>query len=250
MNEALDSYNNSVTKAISEMLGIDEPTAAKIQENMPIDKVIEFAIAADTNPEDAQRIISKYQMTVPSPMQAEAVAQKMHYLVKTRADNVVIPEFKRLSEMEQREVLAEMQNSELQKILANLRGNKHPSIYEGSIFDIQLFEEIIRTVKNTNLLDIFEMDSMAPGAQQRTQAYGATAAPAATQPNQSTPGKKTATFKNDNDEDEEAEILSQDAKNVTLKTKTGTKRVPIEQAMVNEDKDLADIIRLSGIRRK
>ncbi len=242
LGEALEDYDNKIEIAIANIGQISEEEAKKLALDMSMDDYLRFIIAADKGEEVmARHILNSYLSQ--KILSFESVAQEMHYLIKTKAAYVISPDFKRLHEMDQRKVLAEMAPSGLQKILANLRGYEYPGTYEMSVFQVQLNEDIIRLIKDAKIASILEISGAAPGAAQQAAAYGGG--------DDSTtvggPKKKMARFQNDKGEEEEGEVVSQDSRNTTVRTKKGTKRMANSDVFVSEE-ILADIVRLSGIK--
>lgn len=245
-NEAMEKYDNNIQLAIAHIGQVPEDEARELALRMSIDDYLNFIIAVDKDDDPvARNILNHYLGGL--PLAYEAVAQEMHYMIRNKEPYVISPDFKKLHEMDQRKVLAEMTSEGMKKILANLRGYEHPGTYEASVFTVQINEDIIRLIKNMKIDTILEISGNAPGAAAQAAAYGGGDTSSSTT---GATGKKMARFQNDDGEEESGEVVSQDSRSTTVRTKKGiTKKMDNDAVFVSE-KVLADIIRLAGIKKK
>ena len=249
IKEAFEDYENSVEKAIASLGDISIEKAKALAKQMRFDDYIDFSLAVyEGRNDEAEEILSKYIMKRNDKIEDDdvlAIAQEMKYHVITNKNIVIIPEFKLLGEFGQRAALNEMNITELQKILANIRGFKTPGIYEASLLQAQMLEEILLGIKNMKFADLIENSPLPPGKQQQLKAYGSDTQNTS---QQDTEQKKTATFTNDQGEQEEGEVLSQAGQRVTIRTKTGVKNMNASDVMISEQDN--KIIKLKDLKNE
>ena len=218
IKEALKDYDNQIEKAIASVLGVDEEQAKQVSRTMSFEDYMSFAMAVERNDmEEANEIVNSYvrnRLDVPS----ESIAQEMHYRIRQDEPNVIVPEFKMLNELKQREILSEMTNTELQKILANLKGYENPGMYERSLFDVHMVEEILRRTKNMKIHTLLELGTITPQQQQNPM-----------NSQQKMKPRTSVSVKNDAGEAEDAEVVSDTGNQVTVRTKQGVKRMNKDQ---------------------
>lgn len=245
LGEALDDYEGKIEKAVEKLLGIDEVEATRVLAEIPLDEFLNLASVIDNRKfDDAKRILQKYAKKAPS---VESISRGMKKRIAERRKFVIPSSIQSFTLSDQLRVLETMQTSELQKILSNLNGYASIGLTEGDMMDGELVSTILIKLPEVSLKSLAEAVAGRPGEQQQSSAYGSgdedEPSPANTTADGS--GKKTATYTNDRGDTEEGEVIAQDAASVTVKGKTGTKRIDIENAMVNE----TNIIKLSDFRK-
>lgn len=244
--EDLDQYGNNIEKAISEIFKLDEQLVKEIVSKMRFEEYLNLAIALDNeNIQLAEKILEKYGIkprgiktyTEPKPT-PESVAQHINYLTKNYEDNIVTPEFKHLKISEQKKVLNTLLISQLQKMLANLRGYNEPGIYESGLFTSMLKDEIIL---KSGLQVIFQ--EAIPNAPNK--------------PNNASSDTRLekdaeVAVTNATGETEDGTVINDTGNMVTVQTKTGRKTVKkdeILQPVVDENAfDVKRFKELAGIK--
>ena len=227
-NEALEEYGQNFAKAISVILKVDEEEATAIADNMALEDELNLIVAIDSNNDkNINKILRKYEN---NPISMESIYTEMQYHLNEKSDSVIVKGFNRLLEDEIRELIQKIRVTEQQKLLANIRGFKSPGTYERSLLSEGLADAIVEAASQMS-----EDIGMAPGAANRSAAYGNAAAPAASGSNTNDSGNNSATYKNDDGEMEQGEVVSKDSRNVTVKTKKGNKRMSIDSVMIDEE---------------
>lgn len=245
MYEDLDQYGNNIERAILEIFQLDEQTVKDLVNRMKFEEYLNLAIALDNeNMQLAEEILQSYgikSMSRPKDISKgptpESVTQHINYLTKNNEDNIVTPEFRQLNEFEQRGVLNSLFVSQIQKILANLRGYSEPGMYESSLFMPTMVEEIMLKLKS------LRFDEAIPNAPNKPNTASS-----------DTRLEKDAevAVTNDSGETEDATVVNDTGNMVTVQTKTGRKTVKkdkIMQSIVDENAiDIKRFKELAGIK--
>ncbi len=244
IHEDLDQYGNNIERAILEIFQLDEQTVKDLVSKMKFEEYLNLAIALDNeNIQLAEKILSNYGISSGNRRDPaagstpESVTQHINYLTKNQEDNIITPEFRQLKEFQQREVLNSLLVSQIQKILANLRGYSQPGMYENSLFMPSMVEEIMIKLKN------LRFDEAIPNAPNKPN--GA---------NSDTRLEKDAevAVTDATGETEDGTVVQDTGNMVTVQTKTGRKTVKkseIMQAVVDENSiDIKRFKELAGIK--
>lgn len=245
MYEDLDQYGNNIERAILEIFQLDEQTVKDLVSRMKFEEYLNLAIALDNeNMQLAEEILQSYGIKStgqprdiskgPTP---ESVTQHINYLTKNNEDNIVTPEFRQLKEFEQRGVLNSLFVSQIQKILANLRGYSESGMYENSLFMPSMVEEIMLKLKS------LRFDEAIPNAPNK---------PNITSSDTRLERDAEVAVTDDSGETEDATIVNDTGNMVTVQTKTGRKTVKkdkIMQSVVDENAiDIKRFKELAGIK--
>lgn len=244
--EDLDDYGNNIERAISEIFKLDEQAVKNLVSKMKFEEYLDLAMALDQeNISLAEKILQKYGIKsndqprdIPTRPTPESVAQHISYLTKNNEDNIVTPEFKQLKISEQRKVLNTLLTSQLQKMLANLRGYCEPGMYESGLFVPILKDEIIL---KSGIENIFV--EAVPNAPNKPNSAAS---------DERLERDTEVSVSNDAGETEEGTVVNDTGNMVTVQTKTGRKTVKKDKLMTKMvDENAIDIKRfkeLAGIK--
>ncbi len=252
MYEDLDEYGNNIERAISEIFQLDEQVVQELVNKMKFEEYLNLAMALDQeNISLAEKILQSYGIKssgrprdIPTSPTSESVVQHINYLSRNNEDNIVTPEFKQLKISEQKEVLNELLISQLQKMLANLRGYAEPGMYESALFSSVLKDEIIL---KSGVQVIFQSEhhlkEVIPNVPNK---------PNSTSSDTRLEKDAEVAVANATGETEDGTVVNDTGNMVTVQTKTGRKTVKkseVMQPVVDENAiDIKRFKELAGIK--
>lgn len=242
LGEALEKYAGKLDKAIGKILSIDEVEAQRVIKNIPLDDYLNLAKYIDMEDIDsAKKILNKY---IKKEVSVESVQKSIIKAVKENKAFVIPTDTRHMTSIQLRSMLESFQTSVLQKILANTNGYATVGLKESDMFDDELIETIVENILTKSIDDMISEVAGRPGEQNRQQAYGSEENSGSSPATSKASDKQMATFTNDDGEQEDGEVISQDSRSVTVKSKKGTKKIDISKAIVHEN----NIIKLSDYR--